>query len=71
VKGADRVLSAFESELGIQLGETTQDGLFSIEVSRCIGVCALAPVVSINEKTYSKVTPTQVPELIRTVAEKA
>ncbi len=70
VKGADRVLAAFESELGIHLGETTQDGLFSIEVSRCIGVCALAPVVTINEKTYSEVTPTQVPELIRTVAEK-
>ncbi|MCF7974525.1 MAG: NADH-quinone oxidoreductase subunit NuoE [Phycisphaerae bacterium] len=70
VKGADRVLSAFESELGISLGETTQDGLFSIEVSRCIGVCALAPVVTINEKTYSRVTPTQVPEMIRAEAEK-
>ena len=69
VKGADRLLSAVESELGISLGETTQDGLFSIEASRCIGVCALAPVLTINEKTYSQVTPTQVPELLRAVAE--
>lgn len=69
VKGADRVLSAVESELGISLGETTQDGLFSIEVSRCIGVCALAPVLTINEKTHSRVTPTQVPELLRAAVE--
>lgn len=71
VKGADRVLSAFENELGVHLGETTPDGLFSIEVSRCLGVCALAPVVTINDKTYSQVTPKQVPELIRSVTEKA
>lgn len=65
VKGADKVLAAFENEIGITLGETTADGLFSLESSRCLGVCALAPVVTINEETYSKVTPTQVPELIR------
>ena len=69
VKGADKVLEAFKNELGIEMGETTQDGLFSLENSRCLGVCALAPVVTINEKVYSKVTPTQVPELIRTARE--
>ena len=69
VKGADRVQAAFENELGITVGETTPDGLFSIEASRCLGVCALAPVVTINEKTYSRVTPNQVPELIRKVTE--
>ena len=65
VKGADKVLEAFKNELGIEMGETTQDGLFSLENSRCLGVCALAPVVTINDKVYSKVTPTQVPALIR------
>lgn len=69
VKGADRILEAFQSELGIEMGETTQDGLFSLETSRCLGVCALAPVVTINEKVYSKVTAKQVPELIRQVQE--
>ena len=65
VKGADKVLAAFESELGIGLGETTSDGLFSLETSRCLGVCALAPVVTINDETFSQVTAAQVPELIR------
>jgi len=64
VKGADKVLEAFRSELGITIGETTSDGLFSIEASRCLGVCALAPVVTINNRIYSKVTPQQVPQLI-------
>jgi len=69
VKGADKVLDAFQTELGIEMGETTQDGLFSLENSRCLGVCALAPVVTINDRVYSKVTAKQVPELIRQVQE--
>ncbi len=64
VKGADKVLDAFRTELGIELGETTKDNLFSLEISRCIGVCALAPVVMINERVYSRVAPNQVPNLI-------
>ncbi len=67
VKGADQVLEAFQTELGIKMGETTQDGLFSLENSRCLGVCALAPVVTINDKVYSRVQPQQVPELINKV----
>ena len=67
VKGADKVLDAFRTELGVELGETTPDELFSLESSRCIGVCALAPVVTINEQVYSKVTPKQVPQLIHGV----
>jgi NADH:ubiquinone oxidoreductase subunit E len=64
VKGADKVMDAFRTELGIEMGETTSDQLFSLECSRCIGVCALAPVVTINDRVYSRVTPNQVPELI-------
>jgi NADH:ubiquinone oxidoreductase subunit E len=62
VKGADLVLEAFKNELGIDLGETTSDGLFSLEATRCIGVCALAPVVTINEEVFSRVKPSQVTE---------
>jgi NADH:ubiquinone oxidoreductase subunit E len=69
VKGADKVLDAFRTELGVELGETTTDALFSLESSRCLGVCALAPVVLINEQVYSKVTPKQVPQLIHKVKE--
>jgi NADH-quinone oxidoreductase E subunit len=67
VKGADQVADAFERELGIHVGETTSDGLFSIENSRCLGVCAMAPVVMINDQVYSKVTAQQVPQLLHDV----
>lgn len=64
VKGANLVLDAFKNELGIDIGETTSDGMFSIEGTRCIGVCALAPVVTINDKVYSQVTAPQVNEIL-------
>ena len=50
--------------LGIGPGETTEDGLFTIEAVRCIGACALAPAMSINGKVYPKVTPDQVGKII-------
>jgi NADH:ubiquinone oxidoreductase subunit E len=64
VKGADKILDAFRAELGVDLAETTKDGLFSLDCTRCLGVCGLAPVVTINDKVYSQVTPQQVPDLI-------
>jgi len=67
VKGADGVLDAFRNELGIDVGETTSDGLFSIEGTRCVGVCALAPVVTINGKVYSNVTAQKVPDILNTI----
>lgn len=69
VKGADSVLNAFKSDLGIEMGETTSDGLFSIEGTRCIGVCALAPVVTINDKVFSNVTANQVSQILNDVKE--
>jgi NADH:ubiquinone oxidoreductase subunit E len=70
VKGANLVLDSFRTELGIDIGETTSDGLFSIEGTRCIGVCALAPVVTINEEVFSKLKPTDVPELLNKLKER-
>ncbi len=64
VKGADAVLNTFKSELGIDMGETSSDGMFSIEGTRCIGVCALAPVVTINDRVYSNVTSVQVSQIL-------
>lgn len=52
VKGANDILEAFSRELGIGVGETTDDQLFSIIETRCVGQCALAPVVNINEDVY-------------------
>lgn len=63
VKGSQAVLERFEKELGIKLGETTADGLFSIACARCVGCCGLAPVTMINEKVYT-LKPGDVPGII-------
>ena len=64
VKNSQQVVDKFSSLLGIEPGETTKDGLFTIEAIRCIGACALAPAMSINGKVYPKVTPDQVGKII-------
>lgn len=56
VRGADKVLEAFKKELGINVGETTSDGLFSLDALRCVGACGLAPVVLIGDKVYGRIT---------------
>ncbi|HEX3019422.1 MAG TPA: NAD(P)H-dependent oxidoreductase subunit E [Chitinispirillaceae bacterium] len=57
VKGADKILEEFEKELGIKAGQVTEDMEFSIDVVRCIGACGLAPVITIGEKVFGKLTP--------------
>ena len=64
VKGADRVAQKIMDELGIGWGETTKDGVFTLEGSRCLGTCGLAPVVMINNEVHGDVTPEQVPIII-------
>lgn len=64
VKGAEKVMNAFKNYLKIDMNETTEDGLFTLKATRCIGTCGLAPVVMVDEKVYSKVTPDDVPVII-------
>jgi NADH-quinone oxidoreductase E subunit len=64
VKGADKILDEYKKNLKIEVGETTADGMFSLEATRCLGVCALAPVVKINDQIFSEVEPAQVKEII-------
>jgi len=64
VKGAADILAAFEQELGIQAGETTEDKFFSLEAVRCIGCCGLAPVLTVNEDVHGLMTRKKVPELL-------
>jgi len=64
VKGAGRVTSALESELGIRRGETTQDMKFTIETVRCIGCCGLAPVLKVGEDVHGLMSKMMVPELL-------
>lgn len=64
VKGAGKILEGFEKELGIKDGECTPDGKFSIDALRCVGACGLAPVMSINDDVYGKVTEDRIPEIL-------
>ena len=64
VKGAQAIIDQFSSILGIKPGETTDDGLFTIDALRCIGACAAAPAVSINGKIYAHMKVNDVADLI-------
>ena len=64
VKGAQQVIDKFSEILGIKAGETTADGLFTIDALRCIGACGIAPAVSINGKVYPKVSVSAVNGII-------
>ena len=55
VKGSGKILEKLEEKLGIKNGDCTDDGEFSLEASRCIGACGLAPVFTINEDVYGRV----------------
>jgi NADH:ubiquinone oxidoreductase subunit E len=64
VKGAGAVLEKLKELLDIELGETTKDTLFSMEVARCVGACALAPVMIVDDKVYAEVTPDKLPDIL-------
>ncbi|MCI5683665.1 MAG: NAD(P)H-dependent oxidoreductase subunit E [Eubacteriales bacterium] len=64
VKGAQQVIDKFSEILGIGAGQTTEDGLFTIDALRCIGACGIAPAVTINGKVYPKVSVDMVPAII-------
>lgn len=57
VKGSEKLLDTAKETLKIKEGETTEDGKFSLEATRCIGACGLAPVFTVNEEVYGKATP--------------
>ena len=64
VRGAQPILEKFEELLGIKNGQTTEDGKFTITSLRCVGACALAPVVQINGKTYGNVKLEEVAKIL-------
>jgi len=65
VKGAQEIIVKLESELGIQVGETTEDKKFTLEAVRCIGACGLAPAVLIGKDTHGMVTPGKFIDILR------
>jgi NADH-quinone oxidoreductase subunit E/NADP-reducing hydrogenase subunit HndA len=64
VKGANDVLTAIKNHLKIDLGQTTEDGLFSLQPARCLGACGLAPVIMIEDKIHGDLTPKTVVKLL-------
>ena len=64
VRGAETVLNEFKKQLEIEVGESSTDGKFSLSCLRCVGACGLAPVVLIGDKTYGRVAPDDVKEII-------
>lgn len=64
VKGAQEVLDAIKEELQIDVGETTMDKLFTLKATRCIGACGLAPVITINEDVYGRLSPADIPGIL-------
>lgn len=64
VKGSQKVLDKLAEELRIPVGKTTPDGRFTLNATRCLGACGLAPVMMINDEVYGRLTPDEVPGIL-------
>ena len=64
VKGSDKILEKVKEILGIDVGECTPDGKFSLEATRCIGACGLAPVLTVNDEVYGRLTVDDVEDIL-------
>ena len=64
LKGSERILKKLREILGIKIGQTTQDGLFTLELCACLGVCGNAPVMMINEDVYGDLTEEKLEKII-------
>ena len=70
VKGSKLIIDKFAQNLGIEPGQTTEDGLFTLDALRCIGACALAPAVRINDRVYPQMKVTDVDRILDELREK-
>ncbi|NUN08686.1 MAG: NADH-quinone oxidoreductase subunit NuoE [Ignavibacteriaceae bacterium] len=70
VNNAKALLECFRDELGISVGETSDDGLFSLQSVACLGCCSLAPVIMINDETHGNLDKTKLKKLLKAVREK-
>ena len=65
VRGSEKILEEFKRTLGIDVGETTEDGRFSLDCLRCVGACGLAPVAMVGEKVYGHLNPADIKKIIK------
>ena len=70
VKGSNDIMNRFREELSLDIGECTEDGLFSLEACRCVGACGLAPVVMVNDEVYGRMTVDDVDRILNEYREK-
>ena len=71
VDSSELILQTIKDELGIDDGQTTQDGLFSLKCVACLGCCSLSPVMMINEDTYGSLTPDKTKKILKELREAA
>ena len=64
VKGSQKVLDKLAEVLDVPVGKTTADGMFTLNATRCLGACGLAPVIMVNDDVYGRLTPDQIPGII-------
>ncbi len=64
VKGGKKIVDNIQKELGIKPGQTTNDRKYSLQVTRCVGACGIAPVIIINDTVYKKVNPLKVMDIV-------
>lgn len=64
VKGADKIVQAIKKHLGVEVGETTADKLFTLHEARCLGACGIAPVIMIDEKIYGELDAKKTVDLL-------
>ena len=65
VKGADKIADMLRGELSVSEGETTPDGMFSLQSVRCLGCCSLAPAIMIDQEVFGQVTPTALRKIVK------
>lgn len=68
VRGGKEVLASVKKALGIDVGETTEDRQFSLDVGRCFGACGLAPVLMVDDDVHQRVKPSRIGELLKAYA---
>lgn len=64
VKGSADILNKLKERLAIEVGECTEDGKFSLDACRCIGACGLAPVITVNDEVYGRLTEADIDDII-------
>lgn len=70
VRGGKALLEKLQKDLGINIGETTRDGMYSLEIVRCVGACALAPVVMVNNDTHRRVKSNKLNQILKSYSDK-